>query len=208
MVAPSAVRHHRAHRRGQRHRLHRPLYACTDTSDFQATVRTAAAKVPVFLSEWGTTSSDGRTGYCQNWADSWLALADSLDLSWANWSFSNVGGNSQALTGTSFTATTTSGTYVKGKIQQVYDKLQGTLSIRAPGAVPVGFSARAVGDRIAVVAPEGTRELEAVSPSGRVLDRVPAHSGSNLLEPGTGGLVFVRAIGGAGIRSTAVVLPR
>jgi endoglucanase len=183
------------------------FYACTDTSLFQSTVIAAAATVPVFLTEWGTTSSDGRTGYCTNWGDSWLALAKELGLSWTNWSFSDVGGNSQALTSSSLTSLTTSGTYVKGKIQEVYADLQKTLSVRpgaasAVGALPVRYD----GKSLSVDLPEGTTSLVVRDPSGRVLVRRAAGRGALSVPLEARGLVLVQALGGRGASAVAVAI--
>lgn len=187
------------------------FYACSDSTSLQKTVTSAASKLPIFLSEWGTTSSDGRTGFCTGWSDSWLALAKSLGLSWTNWSFSNVGGNSQALTGTSLTSLTASGTYVKGKIQEVYADLQQTLSIPGTSATGLGregLAARYTGTFLSIDLPEGTRSFAIRDPSGRMLARRQAREGTVLVPLDARGLVLVQAIGDRGASSIGVVIAR
>jgi hypothetical protein len=187
------------------------FYACSDTSQFQSTVRTAAAKVPVFLSEWGTTSSDGRTGFCTTWADSWLALAKDLGLSWTNWSYSNVGGGSQALTSASLTSLTASGTYVKGKIQEVYADLQKTLSVQNPtGKIfpTSGLSGRFDGTALEIELPSGTTSFAVRDLSGRVLARREATGGIVRVPLEVRGLVLVQAVGAWGANSVGVVIAR
>jgi endoglucanase len=185
------------------------FYACSDTTALQNTVTLAAAKVPVFLSEWGTTSSDGRTGYCTNWSDSWLALAKTLGLSWTNWSFSDIGGNSQALTGTSFTSLTTSGTYVKGKIQEAYANLQQTLAVNGRSAAAPrrdALAARYAGTALSIDLPAGTRSFAVRDLSGRTLARREASEGSVVVPLDARGLVLVQAIGDRGASSVGVVI--
>lgn len=187
------------------------FYACNDTSDLQASVTTAAAKVPVFFSEWGTTTSDGRSGFCTNWSDSWLALAKRLGISWTNWSFSNIGGGTAALSTSSLTSLTTDGTYVKGKVQEVYADLQSTLSVQdASGKAAAGstLQARYDGSTLSVRLPEGTRAVSVADLSGRVLAGGSA-SGSLLRLPmAPGGIVLVRTTGDQGARSVPVLLAR
>jgi endoglucanase len=187
------------------------FYACNDTTEFQNAVITAAAKVPVFLSEWGTTSSDGRTGFCTTWADSWLALAKRLGLSWTNWSFSNIGGGTAALSSSSLTSFTTDGNYVKGKIQEVYADLQNTLSVRSPIGTEsprTSLSARYDREVLSLDLPAGTQSVVVRDPSGRTLARRQATGGSISMPLEAKGLVLVQAYGDRGTSSIGVVIAR
>jgi len=187
------------------------FYACNDTTEFQNTVITAAAKVPVFLSEWGTTTSDGRSGFCTNWSDSWLALAKRLGISWTNWSFSNIGGGTAALSSSSLTSLTTDGTYVKGKIQEVYADLQATLSVKGGSAQALGASApsaRYDGTVLSVQIPAGTRAISVTDLTGRVLVHRSVSEGLLRLPMEPRGIVVVRTSGDQGTRSIPVLLAR
>jgi endoglucanase len=86
------------------------------------TVKAAwCADIPVFISEWGTTKANGAT-LGSGWQDSnndLMSLVESMGLSWANWSLSNTGEESAALTGSDVSGgTTQSGAYIKNLIQK------------------------------------------------------------------------------------------
>ncbi len=97
------------------------FYAGSHYGDYQTELKNAASQIPVFVSEWGTSSASGDGGYDQGNSDTWVNLMSSLKISWANWAFVDKGEVSSALTtggcqaGT-WTTRTTSGAYVYGKM--------------------------------------------------------------------------------------------
>lgn len=66
------------------------FYAGTHGIALQTKAETALAKIPLFITEWGTTTADGGGGEDQSvyWSESvqWLDWADRKGLSWCNWS--------------------------------------------------------------------------------------------------------------------------
>lgn len=71
------------------------FYALSHSSSMQP-LKTAWCKgIPMFITEWGTTTADGNTLNDNSWAinNEWMSLIESLKLSWANWSVqsTNVG---------------------------------------------------------------------------------------------------------------------
>jgi hypothetical protein len=72
------------------------------------------AGTPIFVSEWGTSPASGNGGVNTANSSSWISLLEAAKVSHANWSLSNAGESSAALSGTSVTGgLTASGTYVK-----------------------------------------------------------------------------------------------
>lgn len=78
---------------------------------------------PVFVSEWGTSEADGKTGVYTAESDTWLSFLDSNKISHVNWSLSDKDESSAALNpGASTTGgwpdsdLSTSGTYVRNKL--------------------------------------------------------------------------------------------
>jgi len=72
------------------------------------------ADLPVFVTEWGTTPASGNGTVSESGSNSWISLLEAAKVSHANWSLSNAGESSAALTGNSLTGgLTQSGTYVK-----------------------------------------------------------------------------------------------
>ena len=53
---------------------------------------------PVFISEWGTSEADGNGNFNQSMNDTWLSWVETIGVSWANWSISDKGETSSALT--------------------------------------------------------------------------------------------------------------
>jgi endoglucanase len=52
---------------------------------------------PVFASEWGTSQADGNGTQDWNLTNGWMSLVESLGISWANWSITDKGESSAAL---------------------------------------------------------------------------------------------------------------
>jgi len=75
---------------------------------------TYCAGLPIFVSEWGTSQATGNGSINTSNSNSWISLLEAAKISHANWSLSNAGETSAALSGTSVTGgLTASGTYVK-----------------------------------------------------------------------------------------------
>ncbi len=53
--------------------------------------------IPVFVSEWGTSSADGNGGVFKKETKTWLDFMNKSGLSWANWSLSDKAESSAAL---------------------------------------------------------------------------------------------------------------
>lgn len=49
----------------------------------------AVTKIPLFVSEFGTTMADGDRGFYPNATNQWLQLLHKHNISWVNWSLSN-----------------------------------------------------------------------------------------------------------------------
>lgn len=187
-----------------------------------ATLRTKGenamkAGATLFISEWGTTNANGggSTIYSAE-SDTWLSWAKANGISWANWSMSNKGEMSAALKtsagsngGWSANDLSSSGTYAKGKIAEVYNNLPIT-SIAGHRSNGWGrtLSARMEHGVLAIEAPAGTKALTLLEPSGRVLSRRSASMGTQLLPTDAHGLVLVRAEGEGESRTIPVMIPR
>jgi endoglucanase len=174
--------------------------------------------VALFITEWGTTTSDGAgsTIYSSE-SDTWLSWAKSKGISWANWSMSNKSELSAALKtsastngGWSTNDLSSSGAYVKPKIKEVYDALPAASSVVASRSEPLAgeFVALRDADGLTVVAPLGTRRVDVLDPSGRVLASAPARIGEQRFSLDARGLVVVRAVSAQGSRSISTVLTR
>jgi endoglucanase len=182
------------------------FYACSDSTAERATVTSAAAKIPIFFTEWGTTASDGSTGFCTGESDQWLALAKQLGISWTNWSLSNKGGGSAALTSTDVNGgLSASGQYVKAKIQSVGDAISTTEVKNVPPEA--GFSASATAHGLTVSLPAGSREIQVTDLQGRTLVH-RSISGQSQVQIGLSGqgLVLVRWTGVGGQAVLPVLL--
>lgn len=85
-------------------------------------------RIPIFVSEWGTSAASGNGGNDYTNADKWMALLNGDNkghklISWCNWSYSDAGESSAALNSNacstgSWTNTTTSGTYVMNQMKK------------------------------------------------------------------------------------------
>jgi len=74
----------------------------------------------VFVSEFGTTMASGDGTVSTSQTDTWFETLDVYQVGWANWSFSNMGQSSSALSsdrsGGNLSSTTASGTYIKNAL--------------------------------------------------------------------------------------------
>ncbi len=94
------------------------FYAGTHT-DLIPRLKEYAGKIPVFITEWGTTAADGHTGiYLEN-ASKFIDVANGDNdgevlLSWCNWSWSNDEGSGSCMVADNYIETnfTKSGKYI------------------------------------------------------------------------------------------------
>lgn len=82
------------------------------------------ANVPIFVSEWGTSSANGNDGVFINESEKWLDFLDSYNLSWVNWSLSDKNESSSILQSNTGKAgifddnyLSESGRYIKSKLK-------------------------------------------------------------------------------------------
>ena len=73
------------------------FYAASHKDNYRAEVQRAAAKLPLFVTEFGTVSASGGGAVDTASSTAWLDLLDQLKLSYANWTFSDAGEGSAAL---------------------------------------------------------------------------------------------------------------
>ena len=78
--------------------------------------------VPVFVSEWGTSTAENGTSIFEEESDKWVEFLNNKGISWVNWSFSNKDEATSILKKETKTLNdenlTKSGLYVKKKIQE------------------------------------------------------------------------------------------
>lgn len=78
--------------------------------------------VPVFVSEWGTSTAENGTSIFEEESDKWVEFLNNKGISWVNWSFSNKDEATSILKKETKTLNdenlTESGLYVKKKIQE------------------------------------------------------------------------------------------
>jgi len=75
--------------------------------------------LPLFITEWGTTPASGNGTINIDNNNSWMSLIEGAGISWANWSLSNAGESSAALTTVDVNGSTKeSGTIVKNWIRE------------------------------------------------------------------------------------------
>jgi len=97
------------------------FYSGSHYNDYQTRLQNAASKIPVFVSEWGTTNANGDGNVDSGNSDTWINIMKSLKISWANWSFSDKAEGTAALVANAcstkvWTNRTASGNYVFNKI--------------------------------------------------------------------------------------------
>lgn len=82
------------------------LYSChfysgSHDKELQDSIDFALAKkLPVFVSEWGTTDASGSGEIYLNKAKNWINFLNDREISWVNWSFSNKNENSAIIDST------------------------------------------------------------------------------------------------------------
>nr|BFE85404.1 hypothetical protein GCM10020093_080050 [Planobispora longispora] len=72
------------------------FYAASHKDNYRSTLSQAAAKLPVFVSEFGTVSASGDGAVDVASTTAWLDLMDRLKISYANWTYSDAGEGSAA----------------------------------------------------------------------------------------------------------------
>ncbi|MEU3660386.1 cellulase family glycosylhydrolase [Streptomyces sp. NPDC032940] len=72
------------------------FYAASHKDDYRATVSRAAAKLPLFVTEFGTVSATGGGALDRTSTTAWLDLLDQLKISYANWTYSDADESSAA----------------------------------------------------------------------------------------------------------------
>ncbi|MBR4559359.1 MAG: cellulase family glycosylhydrolase [Fibrobacter sp.] len=81
---------------------------------------------PIIITEWGVSESSGDGNFTKSMNDTWISWIESIGVSWANWSISDKGETSAALTGGASASggwndgnLTASGKYVKNLIKNL-----------------------------------------------------------------------------------------
>ncbi|MBW6435432.1 cellulase family glycosylhydrolase [Actinoplanes hulinensis] len=73
------------------------FYAASHKDNYRAEVERAAASLPLFVTEFGTVTYTGDGAVDTASSNAWLDLLDRLQISYANWTFSDAGEGSAAL---------------------------------------------------------------------------------------------------------------
>ena len=73
------------------------FYAASHKDNYRAEVERAAAKLPLFVTEFGTVTFTGGGTFDEKSSTTWLDLLDRLKISYANWTFSDIAESSAAL---------------------------------------------------------------------------------------------------------------
>ncbi|MCZ4124678.1 cellulase family glycosylhydrolase [Streptomyces sp. H39-S7] len=73
------------------------FYAASHKDNYRAAVSRAASHLPLFVTEFGTVSASGGGAMDRASTTAWLDLLDQLDISYANWTFSDASESSAAL---------------------------------------------------------------------------------------------------------------
>ncbi|MEU0852924.1 cellulase family glycosylhydrolase [Streptomyces flaveolus] len=72
------------------------FYAASHKENYRATVSRAAARLPLFVTEFGTVSATGGGALDRTSTTAWLDLLDQLKISYANWTYSDADESSAA----------------------------------------------------------------------------------------------------------------
>ncbi|GIH97264.1 cellulase family glycosylhydrolase [Planobispora siamensis] len=105
------------------------FYAASHKDNYRSTLSRAAAKLPMFVSEFGTVSASGDGAVDVASTNAWLDLLDGLKIGYANWTYSDAGEGSAAFkpgtcSGGTYTGTgvlTQSGALIRDRIRTADD---------------------------------------------------------------------------------------
>lgn len=97
------------------------FYAASHKDNYRAEVQSAAQKLPLFVTEFGTGSADGNGSVDTASTTTWLDLLDKLKISYANWSWADKSEATAALqsgacSSGSFSSLSDSGKLLKSRI--------------------------------------------------------------------------------------------
>ncbi|WP_433300861.1 glycoside hydrolase family 5 protein [Actinoplanes sp. CA-030573] len=73
------------------------FYAASHKDNYRAELTKAAARLPMFVTEFGTVTFTGGGTFDAESTNTWLDLLDRLKISYANWTFSDIDESSAAL---------------------------------------------------------------------------------------------------------------
>ncbi len=73
------------------------FYAASHRDNYRNAVRTYAAKIPIFASEWGACEASGNGNVDAQSTNQWLVLMKELGISWCAWNWSDKGESSALL---------------------------------------------------------------------------------------------------------------
>ncbi|GGS72556.1 hypothetical protein GCM10010156_34280 [Planobispora rosea] len=101
------------------------FYAASHKDNYRATVSRAAAKLPLFVSEFGTVTASGNGEVDLASTAAWIDMLDQLKISYANWTYSDAPESSAAFkpgtcSGGTFAGTgvlNQSGVYIRDRIR-------------------------------------------------------------------------------------------
>jgi endoglucanase len=101
------------------------FYAASHKGNYRSELTKAAAKVPMFVTEFGTVTFTGNGAFDPASTRTWLDLLDRLKIGYASWTYSDINESSAAFKpgtcgGTRFTGTsvlTASGTLIRGRLR-------------------------------------------------------------------------------------------
>jgi endoglucanase len=101
------------------------FYAASHKDNYRAEVQRAAASLPLFVTEFGTVTATGGGSVDLASTTTWLDLLDRLQISYANWTYSDAGESSAAFRpgtcgGSTYAGTgvlTESGVYMRNRIR-------------------------------------------------------------------------------------------
>lgn len=190
------------------------FYAGTHGAAWRKTVDSARAKgIAIFLTEWGTSLSSGNGGVFTKESDEWLSWAEANNLSWANWSLNDKDETSAALVpgapadgNWNDGQISTSGKYIRGKIQESYTRMMG---VQARPHAPRSITVRSSGSGVEFDVPSHARNATILDLSGReIARRSVVGMAAATLPVQTPGLAILRVDGEGWSRSQPVILSR
>ena len=100
------------------------FYAASHGDNYRSALSSAAARIPMFVTEFGTVDYTGGGSFDQSSSTTWLNLLDSLKISYANWTYSDASESSAAFkpgtcSGSTYAGTgvlTQSGAFMRSRI--------------------------------------------------------------------------------------------